>query len=159
MASYQESLLTRKITKLSQELVSLKAHQRYLTGQAKGFESNKVRVDSQDHSTPGNNYKTVYVELTVTGSLPGKTIVPTIRVQAYNSQGEPIPYTLDWWEFHERPFFSFMNEFAGVNKNEYRYVIFFYELSSDIPLDDYSIEFWVLSNTPSTIKVTATHAP
>lgn len=155
MASYLESLLTKKVTKLSQELVSLKTHQRYLTGQTKGYESNKLRITSQVAFTQGGyTWREIYVELTARGDHLNKTLIPDLRIQLYNSSGTPIKYGAGMWNDNINLYYSM--DWAGASNNEHHFLVNLYIVKQGTP-DAFYGDFWVVANDSSILKLTATH--
>lgn len=153
MLSYQDSLLTRKITNLSQELVSLKAHQRYLTGQATGLKSNKIRIQSSLIDTGVYKYRTISSEFVITGSLPSKAILSDLLFQLYDSSGNPINYAAGMWGEQEPVVLGEIDDWAGSAKNEWHTLIYLYTPGVQVdPPDAFYGDFWVVANDQSSIK-------
>lgn len=93
--SLLESQLSREVARLGQELVSLKAPQRYLVGRAKGYESNKVRVISRILDNQGGyQLRGILGVLKFEGDKVDKTVIPMLKFQLYNSNGYPISPSL-----------------------------------------------------------------
>ena len=157
MATYQESKLLREVTRLGQELVSLKSPQRYLTGQTKGYESNKVRATSRVAFTQdGYEWREIFVELTVIGDHTNKTLVPTLRIQLYNSSGYPIPYGAGQW--NDKVGLLSAVDWATTSPNEHKFSVLLYIVGSQGTTDAFYGDFWAVANDSSIIKITATRS-
>lgn len=144
MPSYNTSLLLRKVVKCQQELVSLKAHQRYLTGQAKGYVSNTVRVTSRVlNSQAGYQRRAVLCALLFTGDKPDKVTIPTLRFQAYSSSGTPI-YPTQGVSYGSL-FIYAINQMAGDTPNTSEIAVEFM-ITDQGTADAFYIDFWTVSN-------------
>lgn len=157
MASFQESLLLREVTRLGQELVSLKAPQRYLTGQTKGYESNKTRANSRvAFVVEGYEWREIFIELTATGDHINKMLIPTLRIQLYDSGGHPIRYGAGQW--NDRVGLLSAVDWATDKPNEHKFSVLLYIAGRQGTTDAFYGDFWVVANDSSIMQVTATRS-
>lgn len=155
MASYQESLLTRQVTELQQELVSLKAPQRYLTGNTRGYQSNLVRATSKvAFIVSGYEWREIYIELTVRGDHAEKILTPTLRIQLYSSSGNPIPFGAGQW--NDKVGLLSAVDWAGDSPNEHKFSVLLYIVGSQGTTDAFYGDFWAVANDSSIINISAT---
>lgn len=139
-ASY--NVLT-EVAKLSQELVSLKTAQRYLTGQAKGFVSNTVQVQSRIvSSSQYAEYRAILCNFTFTGDKPDKRVISKLKFQMYNSSGSKINLTENVSDVHLEAYYSF----PGDNPNEVELAVMIAVTGSPGSTDAFYGDFWVVSN-------------
>lgn len=151
MASYQESLLSRKITKLSQDLISLKSPQRYLTGQAKGFVSNTIRVNSRIiRISQGYELRGIRGTFKFTGDKVEKVVIPKLKFQLYNSSGGKIPVT-DSIVTGSVTIYA-MSFGQGDKPNETEFAVYFYTSGQTGTTDAFYGDFWCVGNDSGILK-------
>ena len=151
MASFSENLVLRDLIKLQQEMVSLKAPQRYLTGQTKGYKSNTLRVDSQVAWTRGGfTWREIFCELQFLGDRADKTVIPTLKFQLYNSQGQPIN-TQAGITNNQLALYGIGSR-AGDTPNDHRFVLLIYIVSDSTP-DAFYANFWCVANDSGIISL------
>jgi len=156
MASYQESLLTRQVVKLQQEMISLKAPQKYLVGNAKGHVSNTVRVTSRLLSeqtvNEGTEESPVWVTYQLRGILGvfrfegdklGKTVIPILKFQLYSSNGQKS-YPVATMEMG-KVFIQLMESTAMDAPNIMEFSVDML-LTAQKPADVFYGDFWCVGN-------------
>lgn len=152
MRTYADSLLEREITKLSQELVSLKTAQRYLTGAAIGYKTESLRVNSHfEYSVedPDGNIIylwTIYVRLRFSGDYIDKTTIPSLQLQAYDYTGKAIePDITGSWQIGNLYWGNYGNK--SVEKdNEHDFMALLYMPTYYSGSNPFYCDFWCVSN-------------
>lgn len=141
--SYATSQLAREITKLSQEMVSLKSPQRYLMGQVKGFVSNTIRVNSRIIATrSGYEYRGILGWAKFITDKPEKRVNAKLKFQLYSSTG--IPISLD--RQGSGVAIEALQSSAGDNPNEMWFLIWFDISGAQGSTDAFYGDFWVVAN-------------
>ena len=142
--SLLESQLSREVTRLSQELISLKTPQRYLVGNARGYESNKTTVTSRILNDQGG-YQTraILGVLRFVGDKPNKTVIPILKFQLYNSNGNKISPVADF-ELG-KVFIQLIESVAGDSPNVTEFSVDMLLLNQGTA-DAFYADFWCVGN-------------
>lgn len=96
--SYEEQYLTKRLVRIHDDLLSLKARQRYGTNAVQTYESNSLTVNSRlfsmttpDGQLSGTGSGTNIYLLRFTGDKPSKTVAGILNYQINETQSGTMP--------------------------------------------------------------------
>lgn len=164
MRTYADSLLERKVTNLKQELIKLKANQRYGINQSQLYTSNSIRLHSRmvySSTQGGVTYYDweIFSLVKVTGKLKDKTILPSIKFNAFDKNGNPAVIDPEV-ESEEDAYDNIFTQYFSVGglaswmdkKNEYYYIVCYYLITRTSGSSNFYMDFWVNANDDCVIE-------
>ena len=138
MRIYADSLLERKVTKLTQELKSLKTGQRYLVGQTMGYVSDSVNVNTKIYEFPGTSYGYGYncFRIKFIGDHLDRTVIGDLKIKGIRSNGvvvNLVPFVMMYVsDYESKPALVSLGQKRTEKKNEIEfYVCIVWGMTSD----------------------------